>query len=87
MRIGCHKRYACDCTVKTADKPAQPIEKSTAGAVRADPDTGYDILWQTDECPGTITEISQLLILEQMGNLCSTFHVMLPDVAVRAHPA
>jgi transposase len=26
------KKYACDCTVKTADKLAQPIEKSTAGA-------------------------------------------------------
>jgi transposase len=26
------KKYACECTVKTADKPAQPIEKSTAGA-------------------------------------------------------
>lgn len=25
-------KYACDCTVKTADEPAQPIEKSTAGA-------------------------------------------------------
>jgi transposase len=25
-------KYACDCTVKTAAKPAQPIEKSTAGA-------------------------------------------------------
>ena len=25
-------KYACDCPVKTADKPAQPIEKSTAGA-------------------------------------------------------
>jgi transposase len=25
-------KYACDCTVKTADKPLQPIEKSTAGA-------------------------------------------------------
>jgi len=25
-------KYACDCTVKTADKPVQPIEKSTAGA-------------------------------------------------------
>jgi transposase len=25
-------KYACDCTVKTADKPGQPIEKSTAGA-------------------------------------------------------
>jgi len=25
-------RYACECTVKAADKPAQPIEKSTAGA-------------------------------------------------------
>jgi transposase len=25
-------RYACHCTVKTASKPAQPIEKSTAGA-------------------------------------------------------
>jgi transposase len=24
--------YACDCTVKTASKPAQPIDKSTAGA-------------------------------------------------------
>jgi transposase len=26
------KEYACDCTVKTATKPPQPIEKSTAGA-------------------------------------------------------
>jgi transposase len=26
------RKYACDCTVKAADKPAQPIEKSTAGA-------------------------------------------------------
>src|SRR6266571_1299084 len=25
-------KYGCDCTVKTADKPPQPIEKSTAGA-------------------------------------------------------
>ena len=25
-------KYACDCTVKTAEKPAQPIEKSKAGA-------------------------------------------------------
>lgn len=25
-------KYACDCTIKAADKPAQPIEKSTAGA-------------------------------------------------------
>lgn len=26
------KKYACDCTIKTATKPPQPIEKSTAGA-------------------------------------------------------
>src|ERR1051325_3716352 len=26
------KKYVCDCTVKTATKPPQPIEKSTAGA-------------------------------------------------------
>ena len=26
------QKYACACTVKTAGKPAQPIEKSTAGA-------------------------------------------------------
>jgi transposase len=25
-------KYACDCTIKTAGKPPQPIEKSTAGA-------------------------------------------------------
>src|SRR5262249_52750411 len=25
-------KYACDCTVRTAGKPAQPIEKSTASA-------------------------------------------------------
>lgn len=25
-------KYACDCTIKRADKPAQPLEKSTAGA-------------------------------------------------------
>src|SRR4051812_50105158 len=25
-------KYACDCTVKTATKPPQPIEKGTAGA-------------------------------------------------------
>jgi transposase len=26
------QKYVCACTVKTASKPAQPIEKSTAGA-------------------------------------------------------
>ena len=26
------KKYACECTIKTATKPSQPIEKSTAGA-------------------------------------------------------
>ena len=26
------RKYACDCTVRTASKPPQPIEKSTAGA-------------------------------------------------------
>jgi transposase len=26
------KKYACSCTVRTATKPSQPIEKSTAGA-------------------------------------------------------
>ena len=26
------QKYACACTVRTATKPAQPIEKSTAGA-------------------------------------------------------
>jgi transposase len=26
------QKYACNCTVKTATKPSQPIEKSTAGA-------------------------------------------------------
>jgi len=26
------KKYACDCTIKTATKPAQPIAKSAAGA-------------------------------------------------------
>jgi hypothetical protein len=26
------KKDACDCTIKTATKPSQPIEKSTAGA-------------------------------------------------------
>jgi transposase len=26
------RKYACDCTVRTAGKPPQPIEKSTAGA-------------------------------------------------------
>jgi transposase len=26
------RKYACDCTIRTAGKPAQPIEKSTAGA-------------------------------------------------------
>jgi transposase len=25
-------QYACDCTVRTAEKPPQPIAKSTAGA-------------------------------------------------------
>src|SRR6202790_1628688 len=28
------KKYACACTVKTATKPAQPLEKSTGGATR-----------------------------------------------------
>jgi transposase len=31
MEDACQK-YACACTIKTATKPAQPIEKSTAGA-------------------------------------------------------
>lgn len=26
------RKYGCDCTVKTAQKPSQPIEKSTAGS-------------------------------------------------------
>lgn len=26
------RKYACDCTIRTATKPAQPIEKSVAGA-------------------------------------------------------
>jgi transposase len=26
------KKYACECTVRTAGKPSQPIEKSTAGS-------------------------------------------------------
>ena len=26
------QKYACSCTVKTARKPPQPIERSTAGA-------------------------------------------------------
>jgi transposase len=26
------RKYACDCTIRTADKPAQPIARSTAGA-------------------------------------------------------
>jgi transposase len=26
------RKYACDCTIRTAGKPPQPIEKSTAGA-------------------------------------------------------
>src|SRR5205823_6515848 len=26
------RKYACNCTIRTAGKPAQPIEKSTAGA-------------------------------------------------------
>jgi transposase len=26
------RKYACECTIRTATKPAQPIEKSTAGA-------------------------------------------------------
>ena len=25
-------KYACDCTIRTAEKPGQPIEKSTASA-------------------------------------------------------
>ena len=29
------RKYACDCMVKTAAKPAQPIEKSTAGREHA----------------------------------------------------
>lgn len=37
------KKYACDCTVRTATKPPQPIEKSTAGAsLLAQGDCGQD---------------------------------------------
>lgn len=33
-------KYACDCTVKTADKPPQPIEKSTASQLTGAGDCG-----------------------------------------------
>jgi len=47
-----------------------------------DPERGYDVLWQTDERPGTIKEISQLLILDVNGE--PERHIPIPtDITTR----
>lgn len=41
-----------------------------------DRDSGIDILWQTDEQPGTIEEISQIIILDADDNAVE--HIPIP---------
>src|SRR5271166_973539 len=59
------KKYACQCTVKTATKPPQPIAKSSAGA---------SLLAQV-----IVGKIADHLPLHRQGKICSRFGVDIPD--------
>jgi hypothetical protein len=41
-----------------------------------DPESGIDILWQTDKQPGTVKEISQVVILDKEGHAAE--HIPIP---------
>lgn len=59
------KKYACQCTVKTATKPSQPIAKSSAGA---------SLLAQV-----IVGKIADHLPLHRQGKIFSRFGVEIPD--------
>jgi len=59
------KKYACACTVKTATKPAQPIEKSTAGA---------SLLAHV-----IVSKIADHLPVHRQGKILERFGVQIPD--------
>jgi len=59
------KKYACACTVKTAGKPSQPIEKSVAGA---------SLLAHV-----IASKIADHLPVRRQGKIFSRFGVEIPD--------
>jgi transposase len=59
------KKYACACTVKTAAKPPQPIEKSVAGA---------SLLAQV-----IVSKIADHLPVHRQAKIFSRFGVEIPD--------
>jgi transposase len=59
------KKYACECTVKTATKPPQPIEKSTAGA---------SLLAHV-----IVSKIADHLPVHRQGKILQRFGVEIPD--------
>ncbi len=48
-----------------------------------DPETGQNILWQTDKNPGTVKEISQLVIVDDEGE--ATQHIPIPIEITTGH--
>jgi transposase len=59
------KKYACACTVRTASKPPQPIEKSAAGA---------SLLAQV-----IVSKIADHLPVHRQAKIFSRFGVEIPD--------
>jgi transposase len=59
------KKYACACTVKTASKPPQPIEKSAAGA---------SLLAQV-----VVSKVADHLPVHRQGKIFRRFGVEIPD--------
>src|ERR1700689_2037421 len=59
------KKYACDCTVKTATKPPQPIEKSAAGAA---------LLAQV-----IVSKVADHLPVHRQAKIFRRFGVEIPD--------
>lgn len=59
------KKYACACTVKTASKPSQPIEKSVAGA---------SLLAQV-----IVSKIADHLPVHRQAKIFGRFGVEIPD--------
>ena len=59
------KKYACACTVKTASKPPQPIEKSAAGA---------SLLAQV-----IVSKVADHLPVHRQGKIFRRFGVEIPD--------
>lgn len=66
---------------KTTRKPAHVYQPEKIGGRHLymygpDPETGRDILWQTDRKPRTVKEISQLVIFDDTGDV--THHIPIP---------